>query len=480
MHPQANWLVADRYFVGQVVGRGGYGMVCRGVDRKTGKQVALKMLAPEAGRDRDVVERMLREQQALVALTGTCAVTAIDLCRLESGAPCLVMEWLEGQDLEHQLSSWESAGQRGSTELLLSLLAPVTDTLERAHAIGIVHRDIKPANIFLTRSTPPGARLLDFGLASMRSAAPLTEAGMVMGSPSYIAPETWRGNSAALDGRADLFSLGVIVFRWLTGKLPFDAPDLVGKMLAVTQGPRPSAVSLRPELPASVDAWVARALAIEPQDRFQSGLELRDALAATLKGDPLPRPKRMLAKPNALVDAQQAFATALRSAAALLKHFSLAPRSKSAPPAAAAKAHPPSPAAAAHSASAGEPVAPARNTVWLDSNELDEAPKRNTLWLDSSELDEAPKRNTVWLDSEELTELGVEQLAQPSGEPPGPPPPPPNQQGETSSEPPPRPASVTKAKLWSKTSAKARPPKKAKARVSQRKRRKGPARKTSR
>ena len=96
--PQGLWLVGERYFVGAVVGRGGYGMVCRGVDRKTGQPVALKMLSPEAGRDPDVVERMLREQQSLVALNGTCAVTAIDLCRLESGAPCLVVEWLEGQD----------------------------------------------------------------------------------------------------------------------------------------------------------------------------------------------------------------------------------------------------------------------------------------------------------------------------------------------------------------------------------------------
>jgi eukaryotic-like serine/threonine-protein kinase len=447
MHPQANWLVADRYFVGDVVGRGGYGMVCRGVDRKTGKQVALKMLAAEAGKDRDAVERMLREQQALVALSGTCAVTAIDLCRLESGAPCLVMEWLEGQDLEQQLSTWEGAGQLGSIELLLGLLAPIAETLERAHAIGIVHRDIKPANIFLTSSTPPGARLLDFGLASMRSAAPLTEAGMVMGSPSYIAPETWRGNSAALDGRADLFSLSVIVFRWLTGKLPFDAPDLVGKMLAVTTGARPSAVALRADLPPAVDAWVARALAIDPKDRFQSGLELRDALAATLKGQPLPRPKKIsLAKPKAL--AEQAFATAFRSAAGLLKQFTLAVRSKSDPP--------------------PQAEAPKRNTVWLDSQELEEAPKRNTVWLDSQELEEAPKRNTVWLESEELQEL------QKLGKPPATPPPPPNRQSK------PTPVSGTKAKLRTKLSVKARPPKKAKARVSARKRRKGPARKSSR
>src|SRR6188768_163907 len=175
--PQALWLVGERYFVGAVVGRGGYGMVCRGFDLQTQKPVALKMLSPEAGRNADVVERMLREQQALVALTGTCAVTAIDLCRLESGAPCLVMEWLEGQDLEQQLSAWEAAGQRGSFELLLSLITPITDTLERAHSIGIVHRDIKPANIFVTAGASPSARLLDFGLARMKSAAPLTAAG---------------------------------------------------------------------------------------------------------------------------------------------------------------------------------------------------------------------------------------------------------------------------------------------------------------
>jgi serine/threonine-protein kinase len=403
--PQALWLVANRYFVGDVVGRGGYGMVCRGVDRKTGQPVALKMLSPEAGRDPDVVERMLREQQALVALTGTCAVTAIDLCRLESGAPCLVMEWLEGQDLEQQLTSWEAAGHHGSTDQLLSLLASLSETLERAHGIGIVHRDIKPANVFLTTGATPGVRLLDFGLARMKSAAPLTAAGMVMGSPSYIAPETWRGNAAEIDGRADLFSLGVIVFRWLTGRLPFDVPDLVGKMLAVTSAARPSAVALRPGLPTSVDAWVSRALAIDPKDRFQSGPELHDALVAALNGHALPKPRPKLAKARALADAQQALTAAFRSAAGLLKRFTQPAPQKS------------------DSLSAQPPVAPEapalatgdRSTLWLDSEELvPVAAKRNTLWLDSNELvPVAAKRNTLWLDSSELTEVTPEPVEEP-------------------------------------------------------------------
>ncbi len=426
--PQALWLVANRYFVGDVVGRGGYGMVCRGVDRKTGKPVALKMLSPEAGHDPDVVERMLREQQALVALTGTCAVTAIDLCRLESGAPCLVMEWLEGQDLEQQLSAWEAAGLGGGSELLLSLVSPITDTLERAHAIGIVHRDIKPANIFVTTGAAPGARLLDFGLARMRSSAPLTAAGMVMGSPSYIAPETWRGNPAEIDGRADLYSLGVIVFRWLTGKLPFDDADLVKKMLAVTTGARPSAVALQPGLPKAVDAWVARALAIDANDRFQSGQELREALAAALQGQALPKPKpSAVAKPRALVDAEQAFAVAFRAAAGLLKRFTQ-PVS-AAPPAPAPPAPAPAePAPPAAAPAAPEPVAKPNNTLWLDSKELEPVAKpRNTLWLDSNELEPVAKpRNTLWLDSSELSEVAP-QPAEPAAPAQAPDPGPPDQ-----------------------------------------------------
>lgn len=425
MQQQAPWLVANRYQVGEVVGRGGYGMVCRGVDLSTGKPVALKMLSPEAGRDPNVVERMLREQQALVALTGTCAVTAIDLCRLESGAPCLVMEWLEGRDLEQQLSDWEERGQLGGLEELLRLLEPLTQTLERAHDLGLVHRDIKPANVFVTDGGA-GARLLDFGLSRMKSAAPLTQIGMVMGSPSYIAPETWRGNSSALDGRADLFSLAVIVFRWLTGKLPFDAPDLLGKMTAVTSGPRPSVVALRPDLATPVDAWMARALAVEPDARFQSAQDLYLALDAVLKGEELPRSRtgapsvRVAGGPAGDV-AQTAtpleapgkgpLVAAWRTAAALLKRFT-GPRD-GAPTAPVATAPTPAPAATAPVATTPTPaprpsavpsalaVAGAMARAMAPKTSIPPAPKsgpgsaRPSIWLESSELEDVASDPTA-------------------------------------------------------------------------------------
>jgi eukaryotic-like serine/threonine-protein kinase len=407
MQQQSPWLAAGRYEVGEVVGRGGYGMVCRGLDRKTGLRVALKMLSPEAGRDPDVVERMLREQQALVALTGTCAVTAIDLCRLESGAPCLVMEWLDGRDLENQLTVWEAAGQRGSIEMLRGILKPLCATLERAHDIGIVHRDIKPANVFLVEGPTANVRLLDFGLSRMKSAAPLTAVGMVMGSPSYIAPETWRGNSTALDGRADLFALAVIVFRYLTGQLPFEAPDLIAKMTAVTSGPRPSVVARRPELPAALDAWMSRALAVEAADRFQSGGELFLAFEAALRGDVVAASAdisgvRAVAKTDVsdvAGDRKGALASAWRAAASLLKHFT-APKERITPDPVPPSSTEAPPTVVTPTTLAEEAPPSERKSVWLDPEELqdltpEEAPHDASPMTLRSERPPPPRRSTV-------------------------------------------------------------------------------------
>jgi serine/threonine-protein kinase len=275
-------VVAQRYELQEIIGQGGCGIVYRAFDRQQQQPVAVKVLSRTAARDPSMVERLVREQQIMLALAGTCAVHAIDLCQSPHGSLCLVMEWLDGIDLEHQLEELEQAGRRLSVERLIEIIAPVVETLQRAHAIDIVHRDIKPANIFLLSSPESGTRLLDFGLSRMKSAAPLTAVGTVLGSPSYIAPEAWSGNSASVDHRADLYSLAVIVFRALTGQIPFPTTDWQEKIKLVTTAERPSVHALRPDLPPGIDDWAKQALSVDPALRFNTARGMFTALLLCL------------------------------------------------------------------------------------------------------------------------------------------------------------------------------------------------------
>jgi eukaryotic-like serine/threonine-protein kinase len=402
------WIVAGRYEVGEVVGSGGYGMVRRGIDRKTGEPVAMKVLSVDAGKDPHQVERMLREQQAMVAMAGTCAVSALDMCRLASGAPCLVMEWLDGRDLESQLTDWEAAGRRQSNAFVLDLMRPLTETLQRAHELGIVHRDIKPANVFLTAGSsdspmPTGAvRLLDFGLSRMRSAAPITAIGMVMGSPSYIPPETWRGNSSLIDYRADLYSLAVIVFRLLAGRLPFETPSLVKKLELVTTGERPSVCALRPNLPASADDWMRRALAIEPDQRFQSAREFYDALTLALHGSPFAQPEEVSGvRPKASVasvlptENRNVLSLAWERATSLLQRFIGRKAAARTPP-------PPAPTTPPE-ASAVTPRPIAASTA--DAELMPQArPERPTAaWLNDGDVEDLPPESALPVEARAIT-----------------------------------------------------------------------------
>ena len=224
-----------------MVGRGGYSLVFRARDRLSGDVVAVKMLSDVAARDPQQVERLRREQQALAKLSGAGAVRVIDLCSSASGKLCLVMEWLDGVDLEQRLQQLELRGERMAADELLAIVGPLVDTLDRAHSAGILHRDLKPANVFLlSPAAGSGVRLLDFGLARMRRANPLTSAGSIMGSPSYIAPEVWKGRPDQLDQRVDVYSLGVIVFVALSGRLPFEGATLEEKFVQTTTAARPS------------------------------------------------------------------------------------------------------------------------------------------------------------------------------------------------------------------------------------------------
>lgn len=269
MEQDTNQVVADRYELRDVIGRGGQALVFRARDRKQDRWVAVKVMSSTLSEDPEWIERMTREQQAMVALAGTNAVGFIDLCVSDRGATCLVMELLRGLNLEEYLKRREERGRRMEASDLVDLMAPVVDTLDKAHGAGIVHRDLKPGNLFVvTEATGERLRLLDFGFARLKTSTQVTQEGMVMGSPSYIAPEMWRSNTQKVDRRADVYSLGVTLFRMLAGQVPLAGDSLQQQFIITTSAERPSLHALRPDLPAKVDIWVERALAIDPEDRF--------------------------------------------------------------------------------------------------------------------------------------------------------------------------------------------------------------------
>ncbi len=179
--------------------------------------------------------------------------------------------------------SIEAEGRRVSVKKLAELLTPIVVTLERAHEQDIIHRDLKPGNIYVLDSDKVAdVRLIDFGLAKLKSAKPLTREGTIMGSPSYIAPEVWKGDPSILDERMDIYSFGAIVFRALSGRVPFDAPSIREKVRLITTAPRPSLEQLCPALGAGVDAWVGQVLAIDPDRRFRRIRAAWNALCDTL------------------------------------------------------------------------------------------------------------------------------------------------------------------------------------------------------
>jgi serine/threonine protein kinase len=274
-------VIGQRYELLDVVGRGGQGIVYRARDRWSEREVALKLLGGKAMRGPQVLERLMREQQAMIALKGTAAVELFDVCRGNQGELCLVMELLRGVDLDEHLYNIEQRGERLSLARIVEIIDPIVTTLETAHAAGILHRDLKPANVFLLERG--GVRLLDFGMARLKKSAPLTAAGTVMGSPSFMAPEAWQGVSDLMDHRADVFSLGVILFRLLAGELPFGGTSLQEKYARTTSGARASLARARPDLPRALDDWAATALALDREERFGNVRALWTALLDLLR-----------------------------------------------------------------------------------------------------------------------------------------------------------------------------------------------------
>lgn len=261
--------VAERYVIREIIGDGGQSVVYSAAEIATGRELAIKVLKAES-RDPNSIERLRREYEAMSSLTGTAALKVYDCCQTDDGAFCIVMERLHGLDFEDYLGALARLNRSLSPADLVAILGPVAETVHAAHLRGIIHRDLKPGNIFvLNPAAGGGVRVLDFGFAKFRNKRKLTAEGTIAGSPSYLAPEGWRG-ATELTAAFDVYSFSAIVFRALAGRTPFDSANIMSLLQAVTEGPRPSLIAHRPDLPRELDSWVELALASDPAQRFQN------------------------------------------------------------------------------------------------------------------------------------------------------------------------------------------------------------------
>lgn len=284
--PLVGTVIADRYRLLARVGEGGMGAVYRGEHVTLGKRVAVKFLHAELSRVPEVVARFEREARAAAQLEHVNVVAAHDFGKTAEGQFFLVMEFVDGKSLRDLLSE----EGRLPPARALHIARHIASALKRAHALGIVHRDLKPENVVLVEreGDKDFAKVIDFGIAKDASGrlapggAALTQAGMVFGTPDYMAPEQALG--ANVDHRADIYAFGVMVFEMLTGRRPFEADDVMSLLGKHMTAPPPAASMTAPPgtLPPSVDAVLARMLAKSPGERFSSAIEAIQALESAL------------------------------------------------------------------------------------------------------------------------------------------------------------------------------------------------------
>ena len=275
----------DHYEILSAIGKGGMGEVYRALDTRLGREVAIKTLSASLSKGSDHLARFRREARAASALNHPHICTIYDLCE-HGDTPFIVMELLKGETLSDLLVRGPLAFDR-AVELTLQL----ADALDAAHAEGIIHRDIKPANIFVTQR---GAKILDFGVARIQQPAVeevptqaadfVTHAGGVMGTVAYMSPEQARAEP--LDARTDLFSLGVVLYEMMTGRLAFPGHTTAVIFNRILSAPVDPPTDVNPALPKALDALFERLLAKERERRHASARELRNDLQALTREPP--------------------------------------------------------------------------------------------------------------------------------------------------------------------------------------------------
>lgn len=264
--PTPGELIAGKYAVVRKLGEGGMGVVLEVRHTALGKRFALKLLKPEAISE-EAITRFAREARAASSLTSAHVCRVVDVGEREDGIPFMVMEYLEGRDLQTLL---EAQGRMDLGEVARYLLQ-ACEAMEEAHKKGIIHRDLKPENLFLAREGDREVvKVLDFGISKHEEEnVSVTRTQSSIGTPLYMSPEQTR-STKHVDARTDVWSMGVILYELLTGDLPFKGESAGQVAMAVALDQIVPARSYRPELPLAIEELIAHALEKDPEDRLPS------------------------------------------------------------------------------------------------------------------------------------------------------------------------------------------------------------------
>ncbi|MBX3215853.1 MAG: serine/threonine protein kinase, partial [Labilithrix sp.] len=273
-------VLGGKYKVERILGAGGMGVVVAATHVDLGQRVALKFMLKEAMADPAHAERFLREAKSAVQLRSVHTARVLDVGRLKNDEPFMVMEYLEGRDLDAELQARGPLPPHVAVDYILQ----ASEALAEAHSLAMVHRDVKLKNLFLTATVDgrPLVKVLDFGLAKTlgpHGDVSLTATNSVFGSPQYMSPEQMRSAKDA-DARSDIWSIGVCLYELLTGRVPFDAQGIAEICAMVLKDPVVPPSQLRPELPRDLEDTVLKCLEKDASRRFQSVAELAFALQA--------------------------------------------------------------------------------------------------------------------------------------------------------------------------------------------------------
>jgi serine/threonine-protein kinase len=274
-------VIDGKYRVASVIGEGGMGAVFGGEHLRLHRKVAIKVLHAAMARDAEVVRRFEREAQAAGKIGNDHILEVLDIGELPDGERFIVMELLEGEPLNTRLERL----QRMTPRQVYPVVRQLLEGLAAAHAAGIVHRDLKPANVFIQREKagrPDYVKIIDFGISKFQNVGgdeAKTRTGMIIGTPLYMSPEQARGLSEA-DARADLYAVGVILYESVTGRVPFTGASPTDLLFQIALSTPPPIASIVGDVDPAFCSIVERAMARDPNARFQSGAEFIAALDA--------------------------------------------------------------------------------------------------------------------------------------------------------------------------------------------------------